>query len=87
MLETEDSIIINNNTHVDGSNNNANDEVRSSNEHKKDYFIRESKSAGMTHSFKYLLTAPYLSKTCCNIKRQDLPVAARTTLDALYHSK
>ena len=35
------------------SNNNANDEDRRINEHKKDHFMREVKHENVTRSFKY----------------------------------
>ena len=77
MLETEDSIIIDNNVHDDGINNITNNEDRSINEHKNI----------MAHYFKCLLCVLCSNKTSCNVKLEDLPVVKRTILAAHYDSK
>ena len=68
FLETEDSVIIDNNIHDYSSNNNANNEGRNMNEYKKGYFVREIKCACMVLSFKYLLLTLHSRKTSHNIK-------------------
>ena len=55
ILETKDNIIINNNTHDHSRNDDADNEGRSINEHKKYYFMHDVNHTGMTYSFKYFL--------------------------------
>ena len=52
-LEVEDIAIRENLTNDDGSNVTANDEGRSINAHKKDYFMSDAKHTGMARSFKH----------------------------------
>ena len=54
-LETEDIIIVGDDDHDDGSNDNTSDDGISFNEHGKNYFMSEEKCVGMTCSFECLL--------------------------------
>ena len=67
-LETEHSIIIDNNAYDNGSNNNTDDGGRSINDHIKHYFIREAKCVGMIRSFKHLFLVLRLRKPSYDIE-------------------